>query len=44
MEGSLSNLYKEWRKSIIKCLANVEAYIDFNEDENVEDNILEESN
>ena len=43
MEGSLSNLYKEWRKSMIKCLANIEAYIDFNEDENIEDGVLEES-
>lgn len=43
MEGSLSKVYKEWRRDIIKCLANIEAYIDFNEDENIEDNILEES-
>jgi len=42
MEGSLSKLYKEWREKIIKCLANVEAYIDFSEEENLEDNILEE--
>ena len=42
MEGSLSNLYKHWRESIIKCLANVEAFIDFNEEENVEDNVLNE--
>ena len=34
MEGSLSKLYKEWRHKIIKCLANVEAFIDFSEDEN----------
>jgi tRNA U34 5-carboxymethylaminomethyl modifying GTPase MnmE/TrmE len=44
MEGALSSVYKEWRQSIIKCLANIEAYIDFSEDENVEDNILQESN
>lgn len=42
MEGSLSKLYKEWRHKIIKCLANVEAFIDFSEDENLEDNILDE--
>lgn len=42
MEGSLSKIYKEWREMIIKCLANVEAYIDFNEEENVEDNVLDE--
>jgi tRNA U34 5-carboxymethylaminomethyl modifying GTPase MnmE/TrmE len=42
MEGSLSRIYKNWRENIIKCLANVEAYIDFSEEENVEDNVLEE--
>ncbi|CAF0713501.1 unnamed protein product [Brachionus calyciflorus] len=41
MEGNLSKIYKEWRSSIIKCLANVEAYIDFNEEENVEDDVLD---
>ena len=44
MEGALSSVYKEWRRLIIKCLANIEAYIDFSEDENVEENILQESN
>ncbi len=43
MEGALSSIYKEWRRLIIKCLANIEAYIDFGEDENVDDNILQES-
>lgn len=42
MEGSLSKLYKEWRDKILKCLAHVEAYIDFSEEENIEDNVLEE--
>ncbi len=26
MEGSLSKIYKNWRESIIKSLANIEAY------------------
>ena len=43
MEGNLSRLYDEWRSTIIKSLANVEAFIDFSEEENVEDNALEES-
>lgn len=43
MEGSLSRLYDEWRSTIIKSLAYVEAFIDFSEEENVEDNALEES-
>lgn len=42
MEGHLSRLYDEWRKEIIKSLANVEAFIDFNEEDNVEDNVLDE--
>ncbi len=42
MEGSLSKIYKKWREDIIKSLANVEAFIDFNEEENVDDNVLEE--
>jgi tRNA U34 5-carboxymethylaminomethyl modifying GTPase MnmE/TrmE len=42
MEGSLSRVYKQWRESIMKCLANVEAYIDFSEEENVEENVLKE--
>ena len=43
MEGSLSSIYKDWRQTMMKCLANMEAYIDFNEDENVEDGVLDES-
>lgn len=42
MQGSLSAVYKKWRQQICKCLANVEAYIDFYEEENLEDNILEQ--
>jgi len=42
MEGSLSSIYKNWRKIIIKSLANAEAYIDFYEEENLEDNILDD--
>jgi tRNA U34 5-carboxymethylaminomethyl modifying GTPase MnmE/TrmE len=42
MEGSLSRLYKDWREKIIKCLAHVEAYIDFSEEENVEEHVIQE--
>lgn len=42
MQGSLSATYKKWRQQICKCLANVEAYIDFYEEESLEDNILEQ--
>ena len=41
MEGSLSCVYKKWSKSLMQCLAHVEAYIDFSEDEQLEDGILE---
>ncbi len=42
MEGHLSSVYKHWRQSVIKCLANVEAYIDFSEDQNVDENALDD--
>ena len=42
MRGSLSSLYNGWRQKIIKSLANVEAFIDFHEEENLEENILNE--
>lgn len=42
MEGSLSKLYTAWKTDIVKCLANVEAFIDFHEEENIEDDILDE--
>lgn len=38
--GRLSKLYTSWRKQLVKCIANVEAYIDFAEDENIEDETL----
>lgn len=44
MAGTLSRVYKSWRENIMKSLANVEAYIDFSEEENVEDNVLDEGN
>lgn len=42
MSGKLSQLYENWRAEVTKSLANVEAYIDFSEEENVEDNVLVE--
>lgn len=40
-EGHLSNLYHGWKNKLIRNIAHVEAYIDFSEDENIEDNILQ---
>ncbi|CAH0393930.1 unnamed protein product [Bemisia tabaci] len=41
MEGNLKQLYSCWRDTLARCLAFVEAYIDFSEDDNIEDNILQ---
>jgi tRNA U34 5-carboxymethylaminomethyl modifying GTPase MnmE/TrmE len=43
MQGSLSVFYTKCRENIMKSLANVEAYIDFNEEENIEPDVLEQS-
>lgn len=40
-DGHLSKLYKKWRKQLIRNIAHIEAYIDFSEDENIEDGVLE---
>ncbi|KAK7116756.1 tRNA modification GTPase GTPBP3, mitochondrial-like [Littorina saxatilis] len=40
MEGDLGNVYAAWRRRILKCLADVEAFIDFSEDENIEEDTL----
>lgn len=39
-DGHLSKLYKKWRTRLIRCIAHIEAYIDFSEDENIEDDVL----
>lgn len=36
----MSKLYEQWRRGLIRCLAHVEAYIDFAEDENIESDTL----
>lgn len=40
-DGHLSKLYKKWRVQLIQIIAHVEAYIDFSEDDNIEDGVLE---
>ncbi|CAC5401256.1 mnmE [Mytilus coruscus] len=44
MEGNLGKLYDRWRSCIIKMMANVEAFIDFSEDENIEEDIINHVN
>ncbi|KAG1053925.1 hypothetical protein G6F43_004031 [Rhizopus delemar] len=41
-EGGLRVPYENWRKEIIECMATTEAVIDFGEDENIEDGVLDE--
>ncbi|KAK0178152.1 hypothetical protein PV328_002129 [Microctonus aethiopoides] len=43
-DGSLSNLYNNWRDDLSKSLAHLEAYIDFSEDDNIEDGVLDNCN
>lgn len=40
-EGHLSKLYQKWRTKLIRNIAHVEAFIDFSEDDNIEDNVLD---
>ncbi|KAK7481360.1 hypothetical protein BaRGS_00027440 [Batillaria attramentaria] len=40
MEGDLGQMYGQWRSRMLKCLASVEAYIDFSEDENIEEDTV----
>ncbi|XP_038077003.1 tRNA modification GTPase GTPBP3, mitochondrial-like isoform X2 [Patiria miniata] len=43
MEGDLGQLYEAWRLRLIKCVAHVEAFIDFSEDENIEEGVLDQA-
>ncbi|KAM9329550.1 5-taurinomethyluridine-[tRNA] synthase subunit GTPB3, mitochondrial [Gastrophryne carolinensis] len=40
MSGDLGQLYHNWSQRLIRALAHIEAYIDFSEDDNVEENVL----
>ncbi|XP_064608763.1 tRNA modification GTPase GTPBP3, mitochondrial-like isoform X2 [Liolophura sinensis] len=40
VEGELGQMYNEWREVLIKSLANVEAFIDFEEEDNIEHNVM----
>ncbi|CAO3606753.1 unnamed protein product [Mucor hiemalis] len=39
-EGGLRKPYENWRSKIIKCMATTEAVIDFGEDENIEEGVM----
>ncbi|XP_033225872.1 tRNA modification GTPase GTPBP3, mitochondrial [Belonocnema kinseyi] len=40
-DGSLSELYNNWRRALSHSLAHLEAHIDFSEEENIEGDVLE---
>lgn len=40
-QGVISQLYNGWRKGLLKIIANLEAYIDFAEDQDIEDDVLD---
>ncbi|NXL54400.1 GTPB3 GTPase, partial [Podilymbus podiceps] len=40
MEGELGRLYQRWSETLTQALAHLEAYIDFSEDDNVEEEVL----
>ncbi|XP_012694946.2 tRNA modification GTPase GTPBP3, mitochondrial [Clupea harengus] len=40
MAGDLGRLYHDWSQRLTRCLAHVEAFIDFSEDELIEDGVL----
>lgn len=43
-QGNLGTLYNSWKNLLLQCLANIEAYIDFSEEENIEIDILKRTN
>ncbi|XP_015245951.1 PREDICTED: tRNA modification GTPase GTPBP3, mitochondrial [Cyprinodon variegatus] len=42
MSGDLACLYQNWSHRLKRCLAHVEAFIDFSEDELIEEGVLEQ--
>ncbi|NXP49469.1 GTPB3 GTPase, partial [Heliornis fulica] len=40
MGGELGHLYQRWSDTLTRALAHLEAYIDFSEDDNVEEGVL----
>ncbi|XP_078217895.1 5-taurinomethyluridine-[tRNA] synthase subunit GTPB3, mitochondrial isoform X4 [Callithrix jacchus] len=44
LDGELGHLCRGWAETLTKALAHVEAYIDFGEDDNLEEGVLEQAN
>ncbi|XP_076036908.1 5-taurinomethyluridine-[tRNA] synthase subunit GTPB3, mitochondrial isoform X2 [Oratosquilla oratoria] len=43
MQGSLGKLYNNWRQTLVECRANVEAYVDFGEEDHIMDVVIQEA-
>jgi tRNA U34 5-carboxymethylaminomethyl modifying GTPase MnmE/TrmE len=41
-QGDLKRLYHQWREQLILNLAHLEAWIDFGEEEMIEDHLLDQ--
>ncbi|KAJ2490350.1 tRNA modification GTPase gtpbp3, mitochondrial [Coemansia sp. RSA 2050] len=39
--GELCEMYEHWREQMVSLMANIEAYIDFSEEENIDDGVLD---
>ncbi|KAJ2055500.1 mitochondrial splicing system protein [Coemansia sp. S2] len=39
--GELCEMYEHWRVQMVSLMANIEAYIDFSEEENIDDDVLD---
>lgn len=44
LDGELGQLYRRWTELLTKCLADIEAFIDFSEDQDIEETVVNEVN
>ncbi|XP_014218037.1 tRNA modification GTPase GTPBP3, mitochondrial [Copidosoma floridanum] len=42
--GNLSTFYSSWREILLRCLAYIEAYIDFGEEDNIQSDVFQQCN
>ena len=42
LDGNLMKQFDDWRTKLIKIMANIEAYIDFAESEDIEDDVMKD--
>lgn len=41
-QGFLSKIYNQWRETLLRCVAHIEAHIDFDETEALDINVLKQ--